>query len=531
MKKLLFAIIMLSTLFTFISCDVISGTPETPSDATTECEHKWSEATCQAAKKCAKCGELQGKVSDHNYTDATCKSPMTCTVCGKTSGEAGEHDYADATCTSAKICKTCGVWFGRPLGHNYSPANCTSPKTCSTCGHEVGDPEHDYTDATCTTPKSCSLCGATQGDSLGHKTDTEIVEATCSIDGYERTFCTVCGTTFNTTVIPKTNHSELSFVYNGDATATVDGTATAKCPFCNYTATKTLVGSSALIAEAFADKKISILGDSISTYKDVTAGIAADTTNSTIRDNIVWNGYNPGNSTFGGTSVDSTWWQRTINALGATRLVNNSYSGRTVSQALAGPCTQLHDDTGDNAGETPDIIFVYLGTNDIFSAAMGDGSKFDMATIQTMSDKTSYVPQNLAESYAIMLYRIQKAYPDAEIYCLTTLERSDASIELTHAVNRVICDVVALFDGVHLVDIGVETPITRDNPDYITYMPKDTGNKSLHPSVEGMREISRVLLKVLVENSRYMSEAFDDLLSDALNDPLPPPFTPGVVIL
>lgn len=362
----------------------------------------------------------------------------------------------------------------------------------------------------------CTVCEAIVSTvpipAKGHTGVREVVkEATCKFVGREQTVCSVCEEIYNAKAIPKVDHADLPYTYNGDATVQTDGTATVRCPHCDYTDTVTLVGSSTLIAEAFAGKKISILGDSISTYSGITDGAAADTTNSTIRYNLVWGGYNPHNAAFGGSSVDSTWWQSTINALGADRLVNNSHSGGSVFNRALVRCTQLHDNTGDNAGETPDIIFVYLGTNDN-NRTMGNAASLLMSQIKQLGDNDSYSPTNLAEAYAVMLYRIQKAYPDAEIYCLTNLERSDVDVEKTHAVCKVIRDVVALFDGVYLADIGALTGITLDNPDYELYIPKDGGGKSIHPGVLGMKEISRVLLTAIAENSKYMPDGFDALL-------------------
>jgi hypothetical protein len=328
--------------------------------------------------------------------------------------------------------------------------------------------------------------------------------------------CTVCDFTDISEVFPLVGHDGLTFVYNGDATFDTDGTATMACPHCDYSVTETLVGSSTLIANAFAGKKISILGDSISTYANVSSGIAADTTNSTIRNNIVWYGYSPTQPTFGGTSVDSTWWQMTINALGATRLVNNSNAGESVFGSMAGRCMQLHDDTGDNAGEKPDIILVYLGTNDNYRN-IGSVASLNKTYIESKADNPNYNPSYLAEAYAIMLCRIQRTYPDAEIYCLTNVERSDVDKGLTRAVSQVIRDVVGMFEGVYVADIGAYSGITLDNPNYLTYMPKDQGGKSIHPGTEGMKEIARVVLTSMIENSKYMTEDFYELMPDNEN--------------
>lgn len=488
MKKLfclVFASIML--MLALSSCDVINGFlgNDTPNEHTSGCEHDWAEATCETPKTCTKCGRSEGEISDHKFSETTC--------------------------TTNSVCITCGLWNERAFGHDYSPATCTSPRICKTCGYEKGEPEHDYTEATCLTSKICTLCGAEDGKPLGHKLTTAVIEPTCTAEGYDRVSCSRCDFFYEENYVSMLGHDDLSFVYNGDTTSVTDGTATAACPHCDYSVTETLVGSSALIAEAFAGKKISILGDSISTYTNITSGIAANTTNSTIRNNIVWYGYSPTQPTFGGTSVDSTWWQTVINSLGATLLVNNSNAGESTFQSVTGRCMQLHDDTGDNAGETPDIIFVYLGTNDNYRQ-MGNAASLNMADIEKNGDNMSYTPTTLAEAYSVMLYRIQKTYPNAEIYCLTNIERSDHPVALTHAVSDVIRGVVDLFDGVHLADIGAYSGIKFDSPDYFTYMPKDQGGKSIHPGVEGMKAIARVVHETIIENSRYMSEDFEELL-------------------
>lgn len=489
MKKALFLLIV-SIAFSLLltSCDVINGIigGEDPAD-TTECVHDWQEATCKEPKTCSKCKATQGGISDHQYSTATCTEP--------------------------EVCIYCGIWYGLALGHDFTPATCYSPRRCTVCGYEKGEPVHEYAAATCTEPETCVKCNAVGSDALGHQFNTEVIAATCNRDGYEHLYCEVCGFTDVGEVFPMVGHDTLTYVYNGDATFEQDGTATMACPYCDYSVTKTITGSATLISEAFRGKKISILGDSISTYTNYSNGVAADTTNSTIRNNLVWYGYDPGQPTFGGSSCDSTWWQMTINTLGADRLVNNSNSGESVFDAVKERCMQLHDDTGENAGETPDIIFVYLGTNDNYRS-MGNTALLNMEDIARKGDNLNYTPTYLTEAYAIMLYRIQKTYPDAEIYCLTNLERSDVKVELTHSVSNVIREVAALFDGVYVADICTEAGISRYADDYLDYIPLDQGGKSIHPGTEGMKAISEVLMNTILMNSRYIDGAFEELMPD-----------------
>ena len=113
-------------------------------------------------------------------------------------------------------------------------------------------------------------------------------------------------------------------------------------------------------SNTYAGKTISILGDSISTYVDVSNNPAY---NSTIGENVLY---------YGAKNIDvtqsETWWQQVIDALNMKLCVNNSWSGSCVLYERSGAggayisrCEQLHN---DNTGEEPDVIVVFMGTND-----------------------------------------------------------------------------------------------------------------------------------------------------------------------
>ena len=116
-----------------------------------------------------------------------------------------------------------------------------------------------------------------------------------------------------------------------------------------------------------AGKTISILGASISTYAGTSNGKGAETTNSTIAGNVK---YYP-NNTIPEVTLEDTWWMQTAEDLGLRLLVNNAWSGSAILPERSGTvgayvdrCVQLHDDTGENAGEEPDIICIQMGFND-----------------------------------------------------------------------------------------------------------------------------------------------------------------------
>ena len=120
-------------------------------------------------------------------------------------------------------------------------------------------------------------------------------------------------------------------------------------------------------ATGLAGKTISILGASISTYAGTSNGAAADATNSTIRNNAK---YYP-HSVVTDVGLNDTWWMQVCEDMGLRLLVNNSWSGSALLHERSGTvgayvdrCVQLHDDTGDNAGEEPDIIGIQMGSND-----------------------------------------------------------------------------------------------------------------------------------------------------------------------
>ncbi len=68
----------------------------------------------------------------------------------------------------------------------------------------------------------------------------------------------------------------------------------------------------------FSGKKVSILGDSISTYTGISNNAKY---NSTLNKNI---GFYPANDV---TEKEETWWQQVIDALGMELCVNNSSGG------------------------------------------------------------------------------------------------------------------------------------------------------------------------------------------------------------
>ena len=226
----------------------------------------------------------------------------------------------------------------------------------------------------------------------------------------------------------------------------------------------------------FEGKTISILGASISTYADTSNGGAADTTNSTIRNNAK---YYP-HSVVSDVTLEDTWWMQAASDLGLRLLVNNSWSGSSLLHERSGTagayverCVQLHDDTGNNAGEMPDIIAIQMGTNDYqyYKNTLGTAD-IDYAALITENDDGTYTyaePTTSLEAAAIVLHKIGVRYPDAEVYYLNLSQRVDfaeGEEALLQQFNEDLAQVCDHF-GAYIVDI-YGSAITREN--FSTYI-------------------------------------------------------------
>lgn len=221
-------------------------------------------------------------------------------------------------------------------------------------------------------------------------------------------------------------------------------------------------------------KKLSILGDSISTF----TGYLPNGQSS----------YYTGNNC-GVASVNDTWWKKLMDALGMTLCVNNSWQGTRVTtidgDAKAGcmtRCQSLHTANG-----SPDVIIVYMGTNDLNYAntQMGtyDGSQ-DFPT-----DTTTF-----REAYAIMLSKILTAYPQAEVWAGTLMqcerqgavefpERNPTTGITINVFNDTIREIADLF-GVKVIDFN-QCGITYQNLSRYAGDYNQATQFGLHPNAQG----------------------------------------------
>ena len=211
-------------------------------------------------------------------------------------------------------------------------------------------------------------------------------------------------------------------------------------------------------ATHFAQTRISILGDSYSTY----GGYVTPATN------LCWyNGTDGGDKTGHNdvSSVDQTWWRLLLHDGGYLLDTNNSYSGSTVCHT-----GYRKEDYSDRSFITrvhclgnPDIILVFGGTND--SWAGSPVGEFQYAG-WTKADLYAFRP-----AFAYLLASLRALYPAARIYNLTN---SELSTEVTESMET-ICRYYAV-PNIRLHDVD-----------------KQWG----HPSIAGMKASCEQVLSVL----------------------------------
>lgn len=229
---------------------------------------------------------------------------------------------------------------------------------------------------------------------------------------------------------------------------------------------------------------VSIMGDSISTFQGyIPAG---------------YYDFFPENGLV--SDVNDTWWKRVLDEEGWTLCVNGSSSGATCvgdSTSMDNPqCSCNEFRTGGLSGSdgtAPDIIIVYMGTNDFLqSIPLGD------------NDGTRAVAEGqvamFGDAYTLMLDKLRVKYPASQIYCCTITQVGGYGTDTPY---------VEMVNGVGLT-----------TADYSARIAQIAGNKNLpvidlqgcgiavenlhnttadgvHPTPEGMQYIAEAVRKVL----------------------------------
>ena len=209
--------------------------------------------------------------------------------------------------------------------------------------------------------------------------------------------------------------------------------------------------SDAQLKNVLTGKTLSVLGDSIST-----------------------------NTILGATKTEGVWWRQSMDKYSMTLAKNNSISGtmvtgENVEGSEAGWYSRC-EDLADDSGNAPDVIAVFMGTNDYdHDKACGETIDYDAI------EEEGFVPTNFTDSYALMIYKMTQKYPDAKIFCLTVpdncLHENNALIVqydmfIKQIAEHYGCEVVEVYQ-----DAGIN--------DEVSYY-----SDNLHPNEAGMDKIT-----------------------------------------
>ena len=207
----------------------------------------------------------------------------------------------------------------------------------------------------------------------------------------------------------------------------------------------------------FKGKKISILGDSMSTYRGVSNDANA---NLTIRYNPFFY-YDP-------FPLEKTYWMRLINELEMILCVNNSWASGNLS-GIDNPDSGVNraHNLANNAGEKPDYIIVFMGVNDL-----GRNVEYEV----------------FASDYTKTLMVIKEKYPEAKVFCINLPDRYEDFKTRTELFNKAISDAV-IAAGAHFFVVDLfNSELNNDNYYNNTV-------DGIHPDEDGARIIFEIVLK------------------------------------
>lgn len=282
----------------------------------------------------------------------------------------------------------------------------------------------------------------------------------------------------------------------------------------------------------FEGKYISVMGDSISTYNGWSDVYPITSPENTYRYGEAYYGTVGTDCHNTDLLVSDTWWHQAATELGAEPLMINSGNSTGLLKASYPSLPDWEHYLQDmlayksrpyylgRDGILPDIIALYIGSGDVGKAALSEigtveAIDFD-ALIQPNGDGTfTYaVPQTVAESYCILLHKIQIAYPAAEVYCFTVVPNAGGGLDTcnkrlakTLPFNEMVKSVadhysaivVDLFDEFQLDPNGDAIATESDWAKFKTYFHEDP-----HPNASGFDIITNRFVKTVKQNSRYV---------------------------
>ena len=233
------------------------------------------------------------------------------------------------------------------------------------------------------------------------------------------------------------------------------------------------VNISVVPVKSYEGLKVSVVGDSISTFYSATSEV-----------NSYYHGTNEFYYPIYSATVKSytdTWWWKTIVGTNTTLGINNSWSGTAVynngNPNNSGAMNLNRINTLDD-NEGVDVVLVFMGTNDCVNGNTSDTFK---------------------SSYNILLTRIHSCFPNAYVLCFTLGYSAYSGYNYTDTLrlqyNEVIKE-LAVKHNAGLIDLA-KVQTTANYQDML--------GDSLHPSLNGMNKISECAIQAIKD---YFTKGF-----------------------
>lgn len=205
------------------------------------------------------------------------------------------------------------------------------------------------------------------------------------------------------------------------------------------------------------NKKLSILGDSISTYSGISNN---EKSNNTIIDNpCFYDKRYP---------LEMMYWIRLLNVFDMQLCVNNSWSGGNLSgiNDKTSGVNRARELSSSN-GELPDLIIIFMGLNDL-------GRSVDPNVFKADYEKTLEI--------------IKTYYPDADVCCVNIPDREPYFKQRAVCFNEIIKNAVTNAGKRFFI---ADLFNSRLNNDFYY----DNTVDGIHPDRDGMRIISEIIEK------------------------------------
>lgn len=209
-------------------------------------------------------------------------------------------------------------------------------------------------------------------------------------------------------------------------------------------------------------KKLSILGDSVSTYRGVSNDGSANSTicGNRCRYDLPF-------------PLEKTYWWLIMKEFGLELCVNNSWSGGNLSgQHIPAAGVNRVNHLSKDDGTKPDFIIVFMGLNDL----------------------GRNVPTDIfAQDYEKTLSIIKESYPKAHVCCINMPDREPYFKQRSIIFNEIIANAVKSAGDNFFVADFFNSPMNNDN----FYNNTTDG---LHPDEDGMKMLAQVVSQAIQEH-------------------------------